>query len=251
MAETVRVLLIESSKENRSDFRALLTNSRYAVVGEAACGDDALAKYEEWRPQVTVLHVNAPGHHDRPGEGGIGIIKRVMEADPKARIVIVYDLDTKYLRVNAIKAGALSAVGRPYKREDVLRALAAAEAVRPGEIALQRSDVRLKKPLAVQYKKSSDGFLTGMRTGVTDDISPSGLSIRTQENLAEKTILKLEIEMPGQPKVYARGKVVRCKPVIGIGQNNVGIAFTEIKEDDVGRIKAFILTAVSKGDKAY
>ncbi len=249
-ANTVRVAII-AEEDMRNEFRGNLVGTKYVLAGEAACGDEALEKYDGWRAPLVALYANAPGHRDRPGEGGIGIIRRLLETDTKARPVVICDVGTKMLRVTALKAGAIAAIAYPFRREDVIKALATAEVSLSGEIALQRSDVRLKKPLAVQYKKTTDGFFKGMRNASTQDISPSGLSLRTPEALAEKTLLKLEIQVPGQAKIYARGKVVRCKPIVGISMNNVGIAFTEVKDEDVERLRAFILANVAKGEKAY
>jgi two-component system chemotaxis response regulator CheY len=246
----VKVAVI-AEKFMRDELRGNLAGTKYVIAGEADFGDEALEKLDEWRPQLIALFVNAPGHRDRPGEGGIGIIKRVLEQDAKARVLAIYDVDTKMLKVAAIKAGAAGAIGYPFRRDDVIKALATAESAPSGEVALQRSDVRLKKPLAVKYKKTTDGFFTGMRNGVTQDVSPSGICMSTPEALPERLILKLEVELPGQAKIYARGKVVRCKPIVGLGMNEVGVSFTEIKEEDVERLRSFIITHVAKGGKAY
>ncbi len=250
-AAMVRVAVIDPSRNDREDFKKLLAGTRYGVIGEANCGEEALERYDDWRPHLTVLHINAPGHRTGPGEGGIGIIRSLLKHDPKAHLVLFYEVETKFLRVNALKAGALSAIGKPFKRDDVIKALVAAESVRSTDVALQRSNVRLKKPLAVHYKRAADGFFTGMRTGVTEDISSSGLLLRTPEALGEKVVLKLEIELPAQSRLSARGKVMRCKPIIGSNQNNVGIAFTEIRDADADRLQAYISTQVAKGDKAF
>jgi len=213
IAKNVRILVIDPSEEVRRSLRDLIVGTKYSVVGEASCGDDAVAKYDELRPQITVMDVNAPGHRDAPGGGGLEVMRRVLEKDEKARIVVVSTVDTRYLRMTALKAGAVSQVSYPFRRDELLKGLAAAETARVGAAAVQRTDVRLKKSLAVKYKKSTDGLFTSMRNVITEDISPSGLAIRTPENLAEKTVLKLEIEIPGQPKIQARGKVGEGKRV--------------------------------------
>ena len=95
------VLLAEDQPVVRAGLRALLeATGRFAVVGEADDGPDAVAGMLRLRPAIGVFDVGLPR------ESGIGAVRRVRAAWPEARVVMLsVHRDAEYVRA-AIEAGA-------------------------------------------------------------------------------------------------------------------------------------------------
>jgi DNA-binding NarL/FixJ family response regulator len=99
--ETIRVLVVEDHTVVREGLVALLKLvDGIQVVGEAADGADAVAKFHEHRPDVTLIDLRLPKL------GGVEVIQRVRADAPQARFVVLttYDGDEDIYR--ALKSGA-------------------------------------------------------------------------------------------------------------------------------------------------
>ncbi|MBI5368255.1 MAG: PilZ domain-containing protein [Planctomycetes bacterium] len=241
----MKILLLERDEALRESFKGLLTQTAFGVDRCVANGDEMLEAYTKSPPAAVVIDMNAPGHKDKPGDGGMAHLKRLLDLDANARIAVTYTLENKMLVMNALKAGAIAKIKKPFRREEIIEALAVCTG-KTKSANVNRAGVRLKKSLALKYKKTTDGFFTRMRNGITDDISPTGISFRTEENLQEKTSLKVEISLPGQPAIAAKGQVVRVKPVVGLPMVEIAFTFTDLSPDEADRLRSFILQNVAK-----
>jgi NarL family two-component system response regulator LiaR len=94
------VLLVEDHPLTRSGLRAALTGAGFAVVGEADDGLRGLEEAVSLEPDVAVVDIGLPGID------GIELTRRLREAVPKTRVVILtmHDLDTEVL--GGLAAGA-------------------------------------------------------------------------------------------------------------------------------------------------
>lgn len=99
--ETIRVLVVEDHNVVRQGLVALLNLVEgIQVVGEAADGVEAIARFREHRPDVTLIDLRLPKL------GGVEVIQRVRASAPQARFVVLttYDGDEDIYR--ALKSGA-------------------------------------------------------------------------------------------------------------------------------------------------
>lgn len=120
----IRVLIADDHAVLRSGLRMLLdVHSDIQVVGDAADGPDAIRRARELRPDVVLLDLSMPG----PRSGTV--IRDVLRASPKTRVLILtmHD-DEAYLR-SALSAGA---VGYLVKRAADAELLSAIRAVHAG-----------------------------------------------------------------------------------------------------------------------
>lgn len=241
-----RILLIEPSEEARNDFRKAIRNSQFQVVKEVGSGEEAVGCYEQVDPDLVVLDLSAPGFKDRAGEGGINIVKRLKNLDRSARVVVAHTPQTKYLVMEAMHLGACGTIRKPYVPDKTIDSLGKAQISQDGTVGVKTAGVRLKKSLPVLYKKTTDGFFTKQRSAVTEDISHSGIAIKTPEAIPEKTMLAIEVQLP-MKSIKAKVQVVRSKPIVGIGLNELGCTYTEIAPGDQELLKSFILDQVAKG----
>lgn len=88
------------------------------TIEEAANGNDALERYFLKRPDLVLLDIVMEGMN------GLEVLPRIMELDPKARVLVASaDVQTS-TRAEAQTAGAIGFINKPFVREQVLETVA-------------------------------------------------------------------------------------------------------------------------------
>lgn len=117
-------MVAEDESLIRLDLTEMLEEEGYAVVGEAADGETALALVEQLRPDLVVMDVKMPRLD------GITVAERIAAAR-LAPVVMLTAFSQRELVERAREAGALAYVVKPFGRADLVPAL---------ELALARFD---------------------------------------------------------------------------------------------------------------
>ncbi len=80
----ISVLLTDDHALVRSGIRRLLEDSgQVDIVGEANCGEESLTMTQSLNPDVILMDVNMPGI------GGVEACRRILERDPKQKIIVL------------------------------------------------------------------------------------------------------------------------------------------------------------------
>jgi len=80
----IKVLLIDDHELVRTGIRRLLEDSKQVqIVGEAECGEDSLPLVQSLNPDVILMDVNMPGI------GGVETCRRILQRNPKQKIIIL------------------------------------------------------------------------------------------------------------------------------------------------------------------
>jgi two-component system chemotaxis response regulator CheY len=114
---SLRVLICDDTMFMRTVIAKMVQDGGHEVVGEAGSGDEAVARYAELKPDVVTMDVVMPD------VGGIEAVKRIVEADPKARIVMCSAMGQEKLIEQAMQAGAARYVVKPFDASKLLGAL--------------------------------------------------------------------------------------------------------------------------------
>ncbi len=115
-----KVLIVEDAPFIREMIRDILESHDHEIVGEAANGLEAIEKYKALKPDVVLMDILMPGMD------GLSAIMKIVEQDPKARIIVVSALVKEALRKEAMRAGAIDFVAKPFQVERLLEAVRAA-----------------------------------------------------------------------------------------------------------------------------
>ncbi|UCC10993.1 MAG: response regulator [candidate division WOR-3 bacterium] len=110
----MNILIVDDSIYIRSMLRRILENAGHCVCGEAANGEDAITKYDELKPDLVTMDIIMPDM------SGIKAMEKIKEDNPDAKIVIVSAMEQKPLTLEAVKAGAIGYIVKPFKPEDIL-----------------------------------------------------------------------------------------------------------------------------------
>lgn len=112
------VLVADDHPTFRRGLRAVFDSvDGFAVVGEAADGESAVALAAELQPDVVVMDLNMPGLN------GIDATRRIVAADGQVAVLVLTMLDQDEAVFAAMRAGARGYVVKGADTEDVLRAL--------------------------------------------------------------------------------------------------------------------------------
>lgn len=97
----VRILLVDDHAVVRAGYRTLLKSSPHIEVGaEAESGEQAYSLYKELAPDVVIMDLTLPGM------GGLEAIRRIIQYDPQARILVFSMHDDTAFVAHALQAGA-------------------------------------------------------------------------------------------------------------------------------------------------
>jgi DNA-binding NarL/FixJ family response regulator len=118
--DKIRLLVADDHTLVRQGLSALFVAvSDIEVVGEAADGDEVIARADELLPDVILMDVQMPGTH------GIDAARRILEKHPQMGIVMVTMLDDDNSVFAAMRAGARGYVLKGADKADVLKTIRA------------------------------------------------------------------------------------------------------------------------------
>jgi two-component system, chemotaxis family, chemotaxis protein CheY len=112
-----RLLVVDDALFMRKLICGVAAEAGWQVVGEATNGEQAVALYEQLKPDLVTMDLVMPIM------GGLEALRKIRELDPQAQIVVVTALDQKQALMDSIRDGALDFIVKPFERERVLNLL--------------------------------------------------------------------------------------------------------------------------------
>lgn len=143
----IRVILADDHPVVRDGLAAIVNQQPdMEVVAEAGDGAEAIALYEQHRPDVMVLDLRMPKYD------GVAVVHRVLEAHPKASLLIMttYDGDEDIFR--SLSQGAKGYLLKDAPRTEILAAIRAVSEGRPytSSSVAAKALQRMSKPSLTQ-----------------------------------------------------------------------------------------------------
>ncbi|HHT47994.1 MAG TPA: response regulator [Firmicutes bacterium] len=109
-----RILLVDDAKVIRLMLTRILTSVGYEIAGEAGDGQEAVEKYKQLQPDLVTMDITMPKM------SGIEAVRAIKAFDREARIIMCSAVGQKSMILEAIQAGALNYITKPFDREKVL-----------------------------------------------------------------------------------------------------------------------------------
>lgn len=165
------------------------------VIGEAVDGVDAVARYQELKPDVMILDLRMPKLD------GIEVVECVLSFDPQARILVMTMYDHEEDIFRSVRAGARGYILKSAPREEILKAI---EAVARGERYMpQYVALKLAAHMATpQLTTREREVLELMQLGITNK------EIGSQLQLTEGTIKSHVREIMAKLNAISRTEAV-------------------------------------------
>ena len=107
------VLVVDDAAFMRMMIRDILAREGY-IIHEAVNGRDAVDKYEELRPDLVTLDITMPEMN------GLDALRAIKSSDKDARVLMVSAMGQQKMIVEALEAGAMDFLVKPFQPTKVL-----------------------------------------------------------------------------------------------------------------------------------
>ncbi|MEJ7834094.1 MAG: response regulator transcription factor [Nocardioides sp.] len=198
-SDRIRVMVVDDHPMWRDAVERDLQAAGFDVVGVAANGSEAIARFPACRPQVVVLDLQIPA------PGGVEVTAQVLQQDPSARVLILSASGEQSDVLEAVKAGATGYLVKSASREELLdavRRVAKGDTVfTPGLAGLvlgefrRMSEPTTADPMQPQLTERETEVLKMVAKGMSykQIAERLVLSHRTVQNHVQNTLRKLQM----------------------------------------------------------
>ena len=115
---TRRVFMVDDHALVRTGLRMILAGeSDIEIVGESDCGEDALPRIRQLKPDVVLCDLHLPG------VSGLEVTERIVRGDYGTRVIVVSVLEDGPMPKRLIEAGASGYVGKGGDASELVRAV--------------------------------------------------------------------------------------------------------------------------------
>jgi DNA-binding NarL/FixJ family response regulator len=214
MQKTNTILLVDDHIIMRSGCRELLSQSGFTVVGEAVSGEEACQLYPGLQPDVVLMDLTMAGM------GGLETIRRIVNHDNNARIIVLTMHDDPGFASRSIKNGAKGFVTKTSPPEILVQGIR--EVIKGGsyfspDIAQKLatgSIVNHANPLSKLSNREFDIF-----TLLVDGYST--FQIAQNLSLTQKTVSNYMLKIKQKLEVKSVAEMVRMAINYGVDKQNV------------------------------
>ncbi|GEQ32731.1 response regulator [Marinilactibacillus psychrotolerans] len=112
-----RVLIVDDAAFMRIKLKDILEKNGYEVAAEAQNGIEAVEKYKETKPDLVTMDITMPE------KDGVEALKEIKAMDPKAVVLMCSAMGQQSMVMDAIRAGAIDFIVKPFDTERVIKAL--------------------------------------------------------------------------------------------------------------------------------
>ncbi|MDP3949076.1 response regulator transcription factor [Microbacterium sp.] len=123
MSEAVRVLVVDDEALVRHALRAFIADDdRVTLVGEATDGSEVVGICEAAHPDVVLMDIKMRE------VGGVEATRRVLEWNPRCRVIALTTFTTEWRALEVLRAGACGYLVKNSTPEQIIDAIVAAHA---------------------------------------------------------------------------------------------------------------------------
>ena len=112
-----RILLVDDAVFMRMKLKDILEKNGYEVVAEAQNGLEAIEKYKSEKPDLVTMDITMPEMD------GVTALKKIKEFDPSAKVIMCSAMGQQSMVMDAIQAGAVDFIVKPFDNERVLESI--------------------------------------------------------------------------------------------------------------------------------
>lgn len=106
-----RVLVVDDALIMRMRIKEIAQDAGWEIAGEAANGEEGLARYRELAPDLTTLDIVMPKLD------GVSVLRQIKAENPAATVVMVSAVDQKGKLTECIRLGAADFIVKPFDKE--------------------------------------------------------------------------------------------------------------------------------------
>ncbi len=108
------IVLVDDSKMSRNMLAAIVTKAGYTVIGEASNGIEGYETYLKLKPDIITLDITMPEMD------GLDALKRILEAEPDAKAIMITAAGQQDKLIEALKVGAKRFISKPFQEDEII-----------------------------------------------------------------------------------------------------------------------------------
>jgi len=109
-----KILIVDDSLVMRKNLSIILKNDGHEIVGEASNGRQAISMYRDLKPDLVTMDISMPILT------GVEAVKKIIQEDPDAKIIMISAVNQKKMVFNALNSGAKHYVVKPIEPKKVI-----------------------------------------------------------------------------------------------------------------------------------
>jgi two-component system, chemotaxis family, chemotaxis protein CheY len=113
----INVLIVDDAAFMRKTLGDVIKSGGLNVIGEAENGKIGIAKFKELEPDIVTMDITMPEMD------GLEALKKILEIDKTAKVVMVSAVGQQSNVLNAIKSGAKDFILKPFDANRVIATL--------------------------------------------------------------------------------------------------------------------------------
>lgn len=110
-------LIVDDSAFMRFHLKRMMDSFDNVIASEAANGNEAIREYGRLRPDIVLMDIVMPGLE------GVETVKKICDADPTARVIMISSVSYKEKVDEALAAGAKWFIRKPVTTEELRKAI--------------------------------------------------------------------------------------------------------------------------------
>jgi two-component system chemotaxis response regulator CheY len=110
-----KILLVDDAAFMRKVIKDTLSKNGYTELYEAVDGADAVAKFEEVKPDLVIMDITMPNMD------GLEALKAIREKDSNANVVMCSAMGQETMVMDAVRSGAKDFIVKPFKADRILK----------------------------------------------------------------------------------------------------------------------------------
>lgn len=112
-----KVLVVDDAAFMRMKLKDILEKNEYTVVAEAENGAEAIEKFKAESPDIVTMDITMPEMD------GVEALKEIKAIDASAKVVMCSAMGQQSMVMDAIRAGAMDFIVKPFDSGRVIQAL--------------------------------------------------------------------------------------------------------------------------------
>lgn len=113
MTANNRVLIVDDSLIMRRRISEIAAQSGWMIAGEARNGEEAVAMYQQEKPNLVTMDIVMPKMD------GVAALRQIMSLDADARVVMISAVNQKEKLAECITAGAIDFIVKPFDKSEL------------------------------------------------------------------------------------------------------------------------------------
>jgi CheY-like chemotaxis protein len=117
LGEVMRILIVDDRKEMLDVIEEVVKMRGDEVVAKASTGEQAVSIYEDVNPDIVLMDILLPDI------SGAEATRRIMEKDPRAKILAISAFNREKLEKDCLKAGCKAFLAKPFSVKELFEAM--------------------------------------------------------------------------------------------------------------------------------